>query len=233
MVVQRKMDDAFRRRPRQQRRGRVGRQLVQRAVELLPGGQAEGIGVRGVGKDLDVEPEAQAKGAAPIAFKNALKGGVLPPEFITAIEQSIRESARSGGRTGYPIVDLKITLVDAEMHDVESNELAFRFAASEALDNALKNAGVTLLEPVMKLEVVTPPEYLGDVMSDLLARRCEITNTFDRGPLRVIEARAPLAAMFGYSTAVRSLSQGRASYSMEPLEYAAAPDSMLAAMGVD
>ncbi len=97
----------------------------------------------------------------------------------------------------------------------------------------MKEAGPTILEPVMKLEVVTPPEYLGDIMADLLARRCEISNTFDRGPLRVIEARAPLAEMFGYSTAVRSLSQGRASYSMEPLEYAAAPDSLLERLGLD
>jgi elongation factor G len=182
---------------------------------------------------LDVEPEAQPKGSAPLKFVNAVKHGVIPAEFVAAIEQSLREGARSGGRTGYPLVDLKVTLVDGETHDVDSNELAFRFAASEALDNAVKEAGPTLLEPVMKLEVVTPPDYLGDIMADLMARRCEITNTFDRGPLRVIEARAPLAEMFGYSTAVRSLSQGRASYSMEPLEYAPAPDSLLEQFGVD
>jgi elongation factor G len=182
---------------------------------------------------VDVEPEAQPKGQAPVRFVSAIKHGVIPAEFVSAIEQSIRESARSGGRTGFPLVDLKVTLVDGETHDVDSNELAFRFAASEALDNAVKEAGPTLLEPVMKLEVVTPPDYLGDIMADLMARRCEISNTYDRGPLRVIEARAPLAEMFGYSTAVRSLSQGRASYSMEPLEYAAAPDSLLDQFGLD
>jgi elongation factor G len=182
---------------------------------------------------LDVEPETQPKGSAPVRFVEAIKGGVIPREFVTAIEQSVRESARSGGRTGYPLVDLKVTLVDGETHDVDSNELAFRFAASDALDNAVKQAGPVILEPLMKLEVVTPPDYLGDIMADLMARRCEITNTFDRGPLRVIEARAPLAEMFGYSTSVRSLSQGRASYSMEPLEYAAAPDSMLGELGLD
>jgi elongation factor G len=163
---------------------------------------------------------------------NKLKGGAIPPEFLPAIEQGIREESRSGGRTGYPLVDLKVTLVDAQAHDVDSNDLAFRFAAADALNKAVTEAGAVLLEPIMKLEVVTPDDYLGDIMSDLLARRCDITNTFDRGKLRVIEAHAPLERMFGYSTAVRSLSQGRASYSMEPLEYAPAPESMLEAFGV-
>ena len=182
---------------------------------------------------LDVEPETQPKGGAPVKFLNKVKASTIPAEYFPVVEQAVREAARSGGRTGYPLVDLKVTFVDAQAHDVDSNELAFRFAAAEALDNAVKLAGPTVLEPVMKLEVVTPSDYLGDLMADLMARRSEITNTFDRGPLRVIEARAPLSEMFGYSTAVRSLSQGRASYSMEPLEYAPAPDSLLAALGVD
>lgn len=179
---------------------------------------------------LDVEPEVQPKGQATVRFVDACKGGAIPREFISAVEQSVREAAKSGGQTGYPLVDLKVTLVDGQAHDVESNELAFRFAAADAFDKAVREAGPILLEPVMKLEVVTPEEYLGDVMSDLLARRCDITNTFERGKLRVIEAKAPLESMFGYSTAVRSLSQGRASYSMEPLEYAAAPESKLQQM---
>jgi elongation factor G len=122
---------------------------------------------------------------------------------------------------------MKVTLVDGQAHDVDSNDLAFRFAASDALREAVKQAGPVLLEPIMKLEVVTPDDYLGNITADLTARRAEITNTFTRGHLTVVEARAPLEKMFGYSSAVRSLSQGRASYAMEPLEYAAAPDSLL------
>jgi len=176
---------------------------------------------------VDMEHEVQPKGQATVRFVNNLKSGVIPQEFIPAVEQSLRECAKSGGQTGYPLVDVKVTLTNGQAHDVESNELAFRFAAADAFDKALRESGPVLLEPIMKIEVVTPEEYLGDIMSDLLARRSEITNTFDRGRLRVIEAKAPLESMFGYSTAVRSLSQGRASYSMEPLEYAAAPEAKL------
>ncbi|MBX6313924.1 MAG: elongation factor G [Isosphaeraceae bacterium] len=181
---------------------------------------------------IDLEPEPQPKGAAPIKFVNATKGGVIPSEFLGPIEASIRESAKSGGRTGYPLVDLKVTLVDGQTHDVDSNELAFRFAAADALDKAVQEAGAVLLEPIMRLEVVTPEEYLGDIVADLGGRRAEITEITNRGKLKVIEARAPLEKMFGYATAVRSLSQGRASYSMEPLEYAPAPESMLEVLGV-
>jgi elongation factor G len=210
------------------------RETVRHAVKRVEGSCVRQTGGSGLYAKvwIDLEPEQQPKGAPTVHFLNRLKGGVIPSEFLPAIEQGIREESRSGGRTGYPLVDLKVTLVDAQAHDVDSNELAFRFAAADALNKAVHEAGAVLLEPVMKLEVVTPEEYLGDIMSDLLARRCEITNTYDRGRLRVIEARAPLERMFGYSTAVRSLSQGRASYSMEPLEYAAAPDSMLEALGV-
>jgi elongation factor G len=126
-----------------------------------------------------------------------------------------------------------VTIVDGDTHDVDSNELAFRFAASDALRRAVQEAGAVLLEPIMKLEVVTPDDYLGDVTADLMSRRAEINEMFTRGKLRVIEARAPLEKMFGYSTAVRSLSQGRASYSMEPLEYAAAPESLLESLAGD
>ncbi len=111
--------------------------------------------------------------------------------------------------------------------------MAFRFAASDALDQAIKEAGPVILEPIMKLEVVTPEEYLGDIMADLLARRCEITNTFDPRQAPRHRSPRPLEKMFGYSTAVRSLSQGRASYTMEPLEYAPAPESLLEVLGVD
>ncbi len=181
---------------------------------------------------IDLEPEPQPKGAPTVRFVNAMKGGVIPREFIPAIEAGIREEAKSGGRTGYPLVDLKVTLTDGAYHDVDSNDLAYRFAASDALRKAVEDAGPVLLEPIMKLEVVTPDDYLGNITADLTARRAEITSTGTRGRLTVIDAKAPLEKMFGYSTAVRSLSQGRASYSMEPLAYAAAPASMLEVLGV-
>ncbi|MFO0954880.1 MAG: elongation factor G [Isosphaeraceae bacterium] len=205
------------------------RETVKNAVKKVQGSCVRQTGGTGLYAkvSIDLERETQPKGAAPVHIVNKLKGGVIPAEFIPAIEAGLREEAKSGGRTGYPLVDLKITLVDGDYHDVDSNELAFRFAASDALRKAVHDAGSVLLEPIMKLEVVTPEDYLGNVTADLSSRRALIEKTLTRGKLMVIEARAPLEKMFGYSTAVRSLSQGRASYSMEPLEYAAAPDSML------
>ena len=205
------------------------RETIKKAVKRVQGSCIRQTGGSGLYAKvtIDLEPEVQAKGAPTLRFINALKGGVIPGEFLSSVEAGIREAAKSGGRTGFPMVDLKVTLVDGQAHDTDSNELAFRFAAGDALEKAVQEAGAVLLEPIMKVEVVTPEDYFGDLMADLGARRSEITNTLDRGKLKVIEARAPLEKMFGYSTAVRSLSQGRASYSMEPLEYAAAPDSML------
>lgn len=182
---------------------------------------------------IDLEPEVQPKGAAALKFVTKMKGGVIPSEFIPSIEAGIREEAKSGGKTGYPLVDMKVTLVDGEVHEEDSNDLAFRFAGAAALRKAVAEAGAVLLEPIMRLEVVTPEDYLGDITSDLMSRRVEITDISQRGKLKVVTARAPLEKMFGYSTAVRSLSQGRASYSMEPLEYAAAPDSLLAILSGD
>ncbi|OJW16388.1 MAG: translation elongation factor G [Planctomycetales bacterium 71-10] len=208
------------------------RETVKKAVKRIEGACVRQTGGTGLFAKIkiDVEPEVQAKGAPVLHFVNKLKGGVIPSEFIPAIEAGLREEAKSGGKTGYPLVDLKVTLVDGDYHDVDSSDLAFRFAASDALRNAIEEAGPVLLEPIMRLEVVTPDDYLGNITADLASRRALIERTSTRGKLMVIDARAPLKEMFGYSTAVRSLSQGRASYSMEPLEYAAAPDSMLEAL---
>ncbi len=209
------------------------RETIKKAVKRVQGTCIRQTGGTGLYAKvtIDLEPESQPKGAPVLHFVNAMKGGTIPAEFLPAVEAGIRDEAKSGGRTGFPLVDLKVTVIDGQSHDVDSNDLAFRFAAADALSKAVQEAGAVLLEPIMKLEVVTPEDYFGDVMADLMSRRAEITNTFDRGKLKVIEARAPLEKMFGYSTAVRSLSQGRASYSMEPLEYAAAPDSMLEILG--
>ncbi len=205
------------------------RETIKRAVKHVQGSCIRQTGGAGLYAKvtIDLKPQTQPKGAPVLAFVNKTKGGVIPSEFIPAIEAGLREEAKSGGRTGFPLVDLKVTLVDGDTHDVDSNELAFRFAASDALRKAVHEAGAVLLEPIMKLEVVTPEDYLGNITADLSSRRALIDRTFTRGKLMVIEARAPLEKMFGYSTAVRSLSQGRASYSMEPLEYAPAPDSLL------
>ncbi|MGB0069611.1 MAG: elongation factor G [Isosphaeraceae bacterium] len=208
------------------------RETIKKAVRRV-----EGICIRQTGGaglyakvTIDLEPEAQPKGAPVLHFVNKLKGGAIPSEFIPAIEAGLREEAKSGGRTGYPLVDLKVTLTDGAYHDVDSSDLAYRFAASDAMRKAVEEAGPVLLEPIMRIEVVTPEDYLGNVTGDLSSRRALIDRTSTRGKLIVIDARAPLEKMFGYSTAVRSLSQGRASYTMEPLEFAPAPESMLEAL---
>ena len=208
------------------------RETIKRAVKRVEGSCIRQTGGSGLYAKvtIDLEPETQAKGAPVLHFVNKLKGGVIPAEFIPAIEAGLREEAKSGGRTGYPLVDLKVTLTDGSTHDVNSNDLAFRFAASDALRKAVQDAGAVLLEPIMKIEIVTPEEYLGSITGDLSSRRALIDHTSTRGKLMVIDARAPLEKMFGYSTAVRSLSQGRAGYTMEPLEYAPAPDSLLEAI---
>jgi elongation factor G len=208
------------------------RETIKKAVKHVEGSCIRQTGGSGLYAKvtIDLEPETQPKGAPVLRFVNKLKGGVIPAEFIAPIEAGLREEAKSGGRTGYPLVDLKVTLTDGDTHDVDSNDLAFRFAAADALRKAVQEAGAVLLEPIMKVEVVTPEDYLGNITADLSSRRALIERTSTRGRLMVIEGRAPLEKMFGYSTAVRSLSQGRASYTMEPLEYAAAPDSLLEAI---
>ena len=208
------------------------RETIKRAVKRIEGSCIRQTGGSGLYAKvtIDLEPETQPKGAPVLHFATKLKGGVIPAQFLPAIEMGLREEAKSGGRTGYPLVDLKVTLVDGATHDVDSNELAFRFAASDALRKAVQEAGAVLLEPIMRLEIVTPEEYLGGITADLSSRRALIDHTSSRGRLMVVDARAPLEKMFGYSTAVRSLSQGRAGYTMEPLAYAAAPDSLLEAM---
>ncbi len=208
------------------------RETIKKAVKRVEGTCIRQTGGAGLYAKvtIDLQPETQPKGAPVLHFVNKLKGGVIPHEFIPAIEAGLREEAKSGGRTGYPLVDLKVTLVDGAYHDVDSSDLAYRFAASDALRKAAEEAGPVLLEPIMRLEIVTPEDYLGNITADLSSRRALIDRTSTRGKLMVIDARAPLEKMFGYSTAVRSLSQGRASYTMEPLEYAPAPESMLQAL---
>lgn len=171
--------------------------------------------------EISVEPH---KGEQSVVIINRLKPGVVPAPLVPVVESALHDESRSGGTLGYPLIDVKITILDAVTHETDSTEPAFRAAAADAMRKALRSAGMVILEPIMRLEVSVPDEYFGDVIGDLNSRRAEISDTHSRGKLRVIEARVPLERMFGYASAVRSVSQGRASYTLEPCAYAAAPE---------
>ena len=169
---------------------------------------------------LKMEPNEPGKG---FEFIDAIKGGTVPREFIPAVEKGLRETIPSGILAGFPVVDVKVTLFDGSYHDVDSNENAFKMAASIGFKDGMRKADPILLEPMMAVEVETPEDYMGDVMGDLSSRRGMIQGMEDSPSGKVIRAEVPLAEMFGYSTVVRSLSQGRASYSMEFKHYIEAP----------
>jgi elongation factor G len=169
-------------------------------------------------------------GADAVTVVNSLKPDQLPPEMVTVMEQTLREEAHAGGLLGHPLMKVRLTILDVDYRRTETNEEALRAASAAAVREALKASGVVLLEPIMKLEVTTPEQFLGNIQADLNARRAMIVNSEHRGHLSVLEAHVPLSQMFGYSTQVRSLSQGRASYSMEPLNYAEAPPDVLREM---
>ncbi|MEB5973226.1 elongation factor G [Pantoea dispersa] len=169
---------------------------------------------------LTLEPQAAGSG---FAFEDATKGGVVPREFIPSVEKGIREALNSGVLAGYPVVDIKATLTFGSYHDVDSSEMAFRMAAIFGFKAAAKQADPVILEPVMQVEVETPEEYAGGVMGDLSSRRGTLQGMDERFGARIIRAEVPLAEMFGYATTLRSMSQGRATYSMEFAHYAEAP----------
>ncbi len=176
---------------------------------------------------LKVEPQKPGEG---FKFVNEIVGGSVPKDYIPAIEKGLNEQMQNGVLAGYPLVDIKVTLFDGSYHDVDSNEVAFKVAASMGLRQGVQDADPILLEPIMKVEVVTPEEYMGDVMGDLNRRRGIVHGMEDNPSGKVINAEVPLSEMFGYATAVRSASQGRASYSMEFLEYAEAPKNVVDAI---
>ncbi|MDK1031008.1 MAG: elongation factor G [Planctomycetia bacterium] len=203
------------------------RETVRKSVE------AEGRFVRQTGGRgqyghvvLRVEPFKGDPGGPPVLFVDKSKGGVVPRQFMPAVEQGVMDSASAGIISGFPLIDIKVTLLDGSYHDVDSSEVAFQAAASIALRRAVEDAGIVLLEPIMRLEVVVPNEYFGDITADLMSRRAVIKDTELRDKIRVIKAAVPLARMFGYATAIRSLSQGRASYAMEPSRYAPVPEEI-------
>jgi elongation factor G len=160
---------------------------------------------------------------AGILFKDEIKGGNIPKEYIPAIEKGFRETAATGSLVGFPIIDFEIVLYDGAYHDVDSSALAFEICARGAMREAAQKSGITLLEPVMKVEVVTPEDYLGDVIGDMNSRRGQIQGTDSRGNAQTVEAMVPLANMFGYVNALRSFTQGRAQYSMQFSHYDEVP----------
>jgi elongation factor G len=173
---------------------------------------------------LTMEPSGEGKG---FEFVDAIKGGTVPREFIPAVEKGLRETIPNGVLAGFPVVDVKVTLFDGSYHDVDSNENAFKMAASMAFKDGMRKADPILLEPIMAVEVETPEDYMGDVMGDLSSRRGVIQGMDDMaGGGKAIRAEVPLSEMFGYSTTVRSLSQGRATYSMEFKHYSEAPKNV-------
>ncbi|MGB2959199.1 MAG: elongation factor G, partial [Bacteroidota bacterium] len=172
---------------------------------------------------IEVEPNEKGKG---FEFENSIIGGVVPREYIRPVEQGIAEAMRNGVLAGYPMEDVKVKLYDGSFHPVDSSEMAFKVAGSMAFKDAARKADPVILEPVMEVEVVTPEEYMGDVMGDLNSRRGRISGMTPRKDAQVIKASVPLSEMFGYSTILRSMTQGRAIYSMEISHYDETPKSV-------
>jgi elongation factor G len=169
---------------------------------------------------LEVEPAETGEG---FSFENAVKGGAVPKEFVPAVEQGAREALESGELAGYPVVDVRVRLVDGQTHDVDSSERSFKIAGSIAMKEGLRKGKPVLLEPVMSVEVVTPDEFLGAVQGDLNSRRGRVQGLESRAAAQVIQAEVPLASMFGYVNSLRSMSQGRANYTMQFSHYAEVP----------
>ena len=173
---------------------------------------------------LEVEPLERGAG---FVFEDKIVGGTIPREYIPAVRQGIRDSLENGIVGGYPVVDVKATLVDGSYHEVDSSEMAFRIAGGMGMREALRRAGSALLEPVMSVEVVTPGDFLGEILSDLSSRRSQINNMEGQGDTQMVSAYTPLAEMFGYATDLRSITQGRASYTMEFDHYQRVPDNIV------
>jgi elongation factor G len=208
----------------------VGKPQVAYRETITSTAEAEGKFVRQTGGHgqyghvkIRVSPSGQGKGSE---FIDSTKGGTIPLEYIPAVGQGVKEALENGVLAGYPMVDVKVELLDGSYHEVDSSELAFRIAGSIALQEGARRASPTVLEPIMDIEVVVPEEYMGDVIGDLNSRRGKIAGMVHRPDAIVIAAQAPLSEMFGYATTLRSLSQGRAVYSMQFSHYAPIPDSI-------
>jgi elongation factor G len=176
---------------------------------------------------LRLEPQKPGVG---YTFENAIVGGVVPKEYIPAVDKGVREQLQNGVIAGFPVVDVKVTVFDGSYHEVDSSEMAFKLAGSLGFKKGALKASPALLEPVMKVEVVTAEEYMGDVMGDLSRRRGLVQGMEDAPAGRIVRAEVPLAEMFGYATDLRSMTQGRATYSMEFARYSEAPASIAEAV---
>ena len=172
---------------------------------------------------LEIEPQEPGKG---YEFVDAIKGGVVPREYIPAVDKGIKEALDSGVMAGYPVVDIKVTLIDGSYHEVDSSEMAFKIAGSMGFKEGCQKASPVILEPIMSVEVVVPEDYMGDVIGDLNSRRGRIMGMEGRAGAQVVTAMVPLAQMFGYSTDLRSATQGRATYSMTFDHYEQVPKSV-------
>jgi elongation factor G len=198
------------------------RETIQGSAPNVEGKLAKQTGGRGqfARVVINMTPAEQGQG---FVFEDKIVGGAVPREYIGAVEHGVKNALENGVLAGYPVVDVKVELIDGSYHEVDSSEMAFRIAGSMASKEAVKRAKPVLLEPVMDVEVVTPSDYMGDVMGDLNGRRGKIGGMTQRGEARIIGASVPLAEMFGYSTTLRSMSQGRAVYSMQFAHYAPVP----------
>jgi len=176
---------------------------------------------------LKIEPNPSGKG---FEFVDPIKGGVVPREYISAVEKGLRETLPNGVLAGFPVVDVKVTLHYGSYHDVDSNENAFKMAASMGFKDGMRKANPVILEPMMAVEVETPPEFMGNVVGDLASRRGMVQGMEDVAGIKVIKAEVPLAEMFGYSTTLRSATQGRATYTMEFKHYTEAPKNVAEAI---
>jgi elongation factor G len=201
------------------------RETIRRAAEKVEGRYIRQTGGRGQYGHVVITIEPTGPGGG-YEFIDKVTGGDVPKEYIPAVDAGIQESLTSGVLAGYPTVDVRIILTDGSYHDVDSSELAFKIAGSMAVKEAAKKAGPVLLEPVMAVEVVTPEEYMGDVIGDLSSRRGKVEGMEQRGTSQVVRALVPLADMFGYATDLRSRTQGRATYTMQFSAYHQVPDSI-------
>jgi elongation factor G len=207
----------------------VGKPQVAYKETVLAEAEGEGRFIRqtgGRGQYGHAKIRLRPTTEADFVFNNEIVGGVIPREFIKPIEQGIREAMETGPLAGFPISGIEVDLFDGSFHDVDSSEIAFKIAGSMAFQDASKKAKPVLLEPIMSVEVVTPEEYMGDIIGDLTSRRGRVQHMEPRGHVQVISCKVPLAEMFGYATDVRSLSQGRASYTMQFAAYEQAPKSV-------
>jgi elongation factor G len=198
------------------------RETIRRAAEKVEGKFVRQTGGRGQYGHVVINIEPAETGAG-FVFEDKIVGGVIPREYIGSVEQGLREAMDNGVLAGYPLIDIKVELVDGSYHDVDSNEMAFKIAGSMAMKEGVRRAKPVLLEPVMDVEVVTPADYMGDIIGDLSSRRGKVGGMTERAGARVIGASVPLGEMFGYSTTLRSMSQGRAVYTMQFAHYEEVP----------